>query len=235
MLRRILISSTVLSILSVSAVAQNNGSALKEEVRKVRAYTAQTNAPATNHIFQDAKIKLLAEPKTDITYVSTPTSPAETSPTISAPPRATPTFTRIHRVVEDDTLYNLAKRNCIAVKDIQKHNAMSDNSIRIGQVLSLPTSKCTAPTKATIVPTQAFSQTIKTRTGANVVRQVMPIQTGIKVRKGNAYAVLPKDSLFSIGKRYCVSAGELAGFNDVKITTPIQPGQILHLPEKACN
>jgi len=228
MLHHILISSAVLSIVSAPALAQSNNAALKEEVRKVRAYTAQTTAST----FQDAKIKLLTEPKTEITYVSTLASPTKPAPTISAAPRPATTFTRIHRVVEDDTLYNLAKRNCITVVDIQKHNTMSDNSIRIGQVLSLPTSKCIAPTKAAIVPTQA---TLKTRTEAGVVRQVLPIQTGIKVRKGNAYAVLPKDSLFSIGKRYCVSAGELAGFNNINTTTPIQPGQILRLPQKACN
>jgi len=229
MLHRILISSAVLSIVSAPALAQSNDAALKEEVRKVRAYTGQ----ATASTFQDAKIKLLAGPKTEITYVSTLASPTKPAPTISAAPRPATTFTRIHRVVKDDTLYNLAKRNCITVVDIQKHNAMSDNSIRIGQALSLPTRKCIVPTTAAIVPTQVT--TLKTRKEAGVVRQVLPIQTGIKVRQGNAYAVLPKDSLFSIGKRYCVSASELAGFNNIKTTTAIQPGQILRLPQKACN
>ena len=228
MLRRILITSAVLSVISVPALAQNNDAALKEEVRKVRAYNGQANTPATSNTFQNAKIKLLAEPTTEITYVSTPTRPTTTAgPTIAD---AT-TYTRIHRVVEDDTLYNLAKRNCITVVDIQKHNDMSDNNIRIGQVLSLPTSKCISASPATIVPTQA---TIKIRTEAGIVRQVMPIQTGIKVNQGNAYAVLPKDSLYSISKRYCVSAKELAGLNNVNTATPIQPGQILRLPQKAC-
>jgi LysM repeat protein len=63
----------------------------------------------------------------------------------------------------------------------------------------------------------------------------MPIQAGIRLDKGNNYAVLPKDSLFSIGRRYCVSAAELAGYNNIKATKPIQPGQILRLPQKACN
>jgi len=253
MLRRILISSAVLSVVSIPALAQSNDAALQEEIRKVHAYNAQANTPkntpATSSAYQDAKIKLLAEPTTDIAYVNTPpvsTPPVNTStapkstasaPAIAAVPQPATTYTRIHRVVEDDTLYNLAKRNCITVADIQKHNAMSDNNIRIGQVLSLPTSKCVsiAPTPtipAPIVPTQA---TIQTRTEAGVVRQVMPIQTGIKVRTSNAYAVLPKDSLYSIGKRYCVSAGELAGFNNIDTATPIQPGQILRLPQKACN
>lgn len=244
MLRRILISSAVLSVVSMPALAQSNDAALQEEIRKVHAYNAQATTPATSSAYQDAKIKLLVEPTTDIAYVNAPPVPTSTTPTSTASgptmttvPQPATTYTRIHRVVEDDTLYNLAKRNCITVANIQKHNAMSDNNIRIGQMLSLPTSKCVsvapAPTTlAPIVPTQA---TIQTRTEAGVVRQVMPIQTGIKVLTSNAYAVLPKDSLYSIGKRYCVSAGELAGFNNIDSATPIQPGQILRLPEKACN
>jgi len=228
MLRRILISSAILSVLSVPALAQNNDSALQEEIRKVRAYNAQ----ASSSTFQDAKIKLLAEPTTEITYVSTP---AQQAPVVVIAPRSTANYTRIHRVVKDDTLYNLAKRNCVSVVDIQKHNAMSDNNIKIGQVLSLPTSKCVSASPAAIVTIPATTQaTTKTSTETGVVRQVMPIKTGIKVRTSNAYAVLPKDSLYSIGRRYCVSAGELAGFNKIDTATAIQPGQILRLPQKAC-
>lgn len=228
MLRRILITSAIFSTAIVPAFAQSNDAELQEEINKVRAYNAQANPPATSNTHRDAKIKLLAEPSTEITYVSTPTTPA---PIIAEVPQPVATYTRIHRVVKADTLYNLAKRNCITVVDIQSHNAMSNNNIRIGQVLSLPVSKCGSAAKATVVPTPA---TLKTRTEAGVVRQVLPIQTGIKVSTNNSYAVLPKDSLYSIGTRYCVSAAELAGFNNIESTTPIQPGQILRLPQKSC-
>jgi len=224
MLRRILISSAILSVVSVPALAQNKDAALQEEIRKVRAYNAQ----ASSSTFQDAKVKLLAEPTTEITYVSTP---AQQAPVVVIAPRPAANYTRIHRVVKDDTLYNLAKRNCVSVVDIQRHNAMSDNNIKIGQVLSLPTSKCVSASTAAIVPTPASA---KTPAETGVVRQVMPIKTGVKTRANNAYAVLPKDSLYSIGRRYCVSAGELAGFNNIDTATTIQPGQILRLPQKAC-
>jgi len=227
MLRRVLILPAVLLGMSVPALAQSNDAALQEEVRKVRAYNAQINKAATSDTYQDAKIKLLAKPSTEITYVSTPAQ----QPAIATTPRPAVTYTRIHRVVEDDTLYNLAKRNCITVIDIQNQNAMKDNNIRIGQVLALPSSKCVSASPSTIVPTPA---TIQTRAETSVVRQVMPIQTGIKVRTSNAYAVLPKDSLYSIARRYCISAGELAGFNNIDATLAIQPGQILRLPQKAC-
>ena len=274
MIRRILITSTILTLLSVPAFAQNTVTvireavptktqpiidnspqdiALQEEIRRIRAYNAQVNsqigisdtyssaAPTSATIirartvpvinkYEGAKIELFAPPSTSITYASTPVQPV---PATLATTRSTLSYTRIHRVVQDDTLYNLARRNCVSVVDIQNSNAMSDNNIRIGQVLTLPASQCgitaikaSAPIAAT--PTQ-------TRSEFGVVRQVMPIQTGIKVRAGNAYAVLPKDSLYSIGRRYCVKAEELAGFNGIDTATPIQPGQILRLPKSACN
>ncbi len=233
MLHRVLISTAILSAISVPALAQNNDAALKEEIRKISAYNAQTASSA----HQDAKIKLLAEPTTELTYGNTP---IHQKPVSAITPRSPATYTRIHRVVENDTLYNLAKRNCIAVVDIQKHNAMNNNNIRIGQTLSLPASKCNSTSPATLIPTQSTSRVttgamIKTQPETGVVRKVMPIKTGVKIRTNNAYAVLPKDSLYSIGRRYCVSAGELAAFNKIETATAIQPGQILRLPQKACN
>lgn len=258
MIHRILITSTILASFSAPAFAQNNITvvreavptnrqpiianspqdlALQEEIRRIRAYNAQVDsqigisdtytfaAPANSvpvvNKYQGAKIQLFAAPTTTITYASTPVQLAPATITTSRPAL---TYTRIHRVVEEDTLYNLARRNCLSVADIQNQNALRDNNIRIGQVLTLPASQCGAATTP-----------IQTRSEFGIVRQVMPIQTGIKVRARNAYAVLPKDSLYSIGKRYCLKADELAGFNGIDTATPIQPGQILRLPKAACN
>jgi len=116
------------------------------------------------------------------------------------------------------------------VADIKNHNALSDVNISIGQALAIPASQCGA--KTANVAAGAAKQT---RSEFGIVRQVMPLQTGIKVRQGNAYAVLPKDSLYSIGKRYCLKATELAEFNNIDTATPIQPGQILRLPSTVCN
>ena len=280
MIRRILITSTILTALtaqaSVLAFAQTRNVtvvreaipqqqtaivanspqdlALQEEIRKIRAsnaavesqvgisdsYTtaapaftvpASSNtyvAPVTNQ-YQGKTIELYDAPKTQITYASTiPQQTAVVPTTTIIERRPVAGYTRIHRVVADDTLYRLAKSNCVSVADIQDQNAMSDTNIRIGQVLALPASKCGATAQTT-------SATSVSRSEIGVVRRVMPIQTGIKVHSGNAYAVLPKDSLYSIGKRYCVSAGELAGYNGINTKTAIQPGQILRLPRKACH
>lgn len=239
--------------------------ALQEEIRRIRAYNAQVNsqigisdtysygasipapvtastyatiipatAPTVNtavNKYEGAKIELFAAPSTNITYASTP---AQQIPTTLATRRTVATYTQIHRVIKGDTLYNLAKRNCVSVVDIKNSNALNGANISIGQVLAMPASQCGVASALTSVSIPAATPA-QTRSEFGVVRQVMPIQTGIKVRSGNAYAVLPKDSLYSIGRRYCVKADALAGFNGIDTATPIQPGQILRIPAGACN
>ncbi len=287
MIRRILITSTILATLSAPAFAQNNYTvvreavpeqqqviianspadiALQERIRRINADNAQVNSqvgisetyssvepiavttsaqkiqattiPVVTNKYAGAKVSLYAAPVVNqITY-------ANTNPNTSISVQAAPatvseyrpvTYTRIHRVVKDDTLYKLAKENCVTVVDIQNQNDFGGTGIRIGQALALPASRCAA-SKVPVLTKQDKPRIEKqSRSEFGVVRQVMPIQTGIKVRSGNAYAVLPKDSLYSIGRRYCISHTELAAFNSIDTTTPIQPGQILRLPNTACN
>lgn len=272
MIRRILITSTILAALPASALAQNTVTvvreavpansqpiiansaqdlAIQENIRRINANNAHVNsivgisdaysytAPATStkivpivNKYEGAKIELFAPPATKITYASTPIT-SQVPASISTVKNVA-TYTRIHRVVKGDTLYNLARRNCLAVADIKNSNALNGSSISIGQALAMPASQCGGAKLAAasvVTPTTTVKQT---RSEFGIVRQVMPIQTGIKVRSGNAYAVLPKDSLYSIGKRYCLSANELAAFNSIDTVTPIQPGQVLRLPGSVC-
>lgn len=227
--------------------------ALQEEIARIRAYNAglsqvgisesySTESPAfTASIapisqYQGRTIEMFEAPETQITYASTTVQPTYASTyTTAVVPGAIverqpiASYSRIHHVVADDTLYRLAKSNCVSVIDIQNLNNMSDNNIRIGQAITLPVNQCGA---STIAATTTAATT--TRSDFGIVRRVLPIQAGINVRSGNAYAVLPKDSLYSIGRRYCVSAGEIAGFNGIDTATPIQPGQVLRLPSTAC-
>ncbi|MBL4853302.1 MAG: LysM peptidoglycan-binding domain-containing protein [Robiginitomaculum sp.] len=264
MIRRILISTTALSALSFGAFAQTNTTnivreavpeqhqpiianspqdlALQEEIRRIRAYNAQVaarvgisdaytqTAPTPANPYQGRKVELFATPTT-ITYTTAsgrrvgvvPTTITERKPTIG--------YTRIHRIVTGDTLYSLATRNCISVANIKNHNALTSSNIQLGQVLTLPASKCGAKTLAATSTNQVRSETI---TKSGIVRRVMPIQTGIQVGPRDVYAVLPKDTLYSIGKRYCVKADALAQFNGLNSKTAIQPGQRLRLPGNAC-
>jgi len=49
----------------------------------------------------------------------------------------------VHSIIEGDTVYSLARRNCVGVNDIQSINGLNSNfAIKIGGSLKLPTSRC---------------------------------------------------------------------------------------------
>ena len=232
--------------------------ALQEEIAKIKAYNDYINgqigisgtysepgavvAPAATQaesVYQGKKVQLYA-PQTATTGLTAGTKVTyhtENSQTQQVAPvrvilrsKQASIAPVTYRVSQGDTLYSLARNHCVSVSDIQKLNALSGSAIKIGQRITLPASQCGATAQTGLA--QATGSEARTET--NVVRRVLPVQAGIKVRHNNKYAVLPKDSLYSIGRRYCVSAEELARLNGIDISTPIQPGQVLHLPENSC-
>jgi LysM repeat protein/N-acetyl-anhydromuramyl-L-alanine amidase AmpD len=68
-----------------------------------------------------------------------------------------------HRVVEGDTVYNLAQRYNVTMQQLRDANGIgSDNNLRLGQVLRLPTgstSQKTTPSKATGVEAKPTEST----------------------------------------------------------------------------
>ena len=212
--------------------------ALQEEIRRIRAYNAQVDSrvgiSATETIATSTTVN-----KPFIAPVANTNAPAKIEMYAPAPtavaiaPTRTPTTTIIERqpvagatsiytVAEGDTLYNLSKRNCIDVASLQNQNGLTNSNIRLGQVLTIPASQC---------------QTSSTVASAGTVRTVIPAPAPNTINAGvvtNNYAVLPKDSFYSIGRRYCVSAAELASANGLSTSTIIKPGQVLNLPANAC-
>ena len=229
--------------------------ALQEEIRKIRAYNAYVDqqvgisetytdisapivplqpvakeaAPKAPADFAGRSVEIFAQsPSTNITYATTNGKLVSITPTTTIMNKRVegiPTFSQ-YTVMQGDTLYSLARKNCVSVSDIQAKNALTDNAIQIGQILNMPANKCG---EANIVQT-----TSKIISQPDTVRRVLPVPVTVKVDNNRKYAVLPKDTLYSIGKRYCLSADELAAFNGFDVSTAIHPGQYLSLPNKAC-
>lgn len=207
--------------------------ALQEEIRKIRAYNAYVDsqvgvmgASTTTSVSSTpapvitrptaTKIELFEPASTNVAMA--PVSTAASGTTIIERQPVTGA-TSIYRIAEGDTLYSLSKKNCISVESIQAQNQLPSTNIQVGQVLTVPASQCNA-----IVPTARTS----------FVGNVAPMPANVQTGAASSYAVLPKDSLYSIGKRYCLNANELAVANGISTTAIIQPGQILQLPNKAC-
>lgn len=200
--------------------------ALQEEIRKIRAYNAYVNSQigVSNTIeviepvstYSNAKIELFETAAVDTTYAN-----ASTIPVVTIIERK-PLVGRggMHTIAEGDTLYGFARNRCVTVDDIQNLNGFEDANIRLGQKINLPASACNVITASTITTEQDYT------------RVVMPVPASADTTR--SYAVLPKDSLYSIGRQYCLTADDLASHNGIMTTKAIQPGQILRLPETAC-
>jgi len=221
--------------------------ALQEEIRRIRAYNAKVDAQVgissvetvststpvyepyvapTANTYSGAKIELYepaTSPSTTTTYATTTSTYSATPSTTIVERQPIAGATSIYTVVEGDTLYNLSKRNCIDVTAIQNQNGLSGSNIRLGQILTIPANQC------------GMSNTVAS---VGTVRTVIPAPTTRTISAGitsNSYAVLPKDSFYSIGRRYCVSAADLAAANGLSTSSIIKPGQVLQLPANACN
>lgn len=212
--------------------------ALQEEIRRIRAYNTYVDSQvgiseATSlgpNVRPTAitKIELFAKPEAQTTAVvnNVSTQQAVSAVSVTGVTSQQTMTGQAHMIVSGDTLYSLARANCIAVADIQSANSLSDANIRLGQAITVPISQCASRTIIAAVP-EADANTL-------YVRRVMPIPTSIDIPKNNNYAVLPKDTLYSIGKQYCLTAKEIASFNGFNIEKAIKPGQILRVPSSSC-
>ncbi len=139
-----------------------------------------------------------------------------------------------HYIVKGDTLYNIAKRNNTSVSALKAANNMAGNGISLGQTLIIPGTQrivnverhnYSAP--VTSVSTVVSEPTPRS-SRPTLVRNVEPLP------KGNVYAVLPKDTLYSIARRACVSVSDMTALNTSINPQTLQPGQRLTLPGGHC-
>lgn len=174
---------------------------------------------------------------TATTYASTPTVTYQAPTTHYSAP--TPTYSSpsstSHYVVKGDTLYNIAKRTGSSVTAIKSANGLSSNVISLGQSLVIPGTNrvvnvesynYTAPVTAaaTVVSQQPYSSSSR----PTLVRNVEPLPNS------SIYAVLPKDTLYSIARRACVSVADMRNVNGNLDPQTLQPGQRLTLPGGHC-
>ena len=175
------------------------------------SYTLE--GPEYNVVPQERRYQVeLFEPVAP-TYASTTQSQASYSAT-----QATS-----HYVDEGDTLYNIAKRYNTDVASLKARNNLTGNNISIGDTLAIPSSyqPATAVNAVSTVAVEPVAQ-------SNLIRTVQPVPTR------GVYAVLPKDTLYSISKRACVTVEGIQAQNGLGSSTEIDPGQRLSMPAGHC-
>lgn len=100
---------------------------------------------------------------------------------------------RTHKVAAKETLYSISRTYQVSMDDIKTWNALSGNSLSIGQELIIKQPNPTSP-PATSLPNQA--------------------NPPLSSKKGY-HIVAPSETLFSISKQYAVSTEQLKRWNNL--------------------
>lgn len=131
---------------------------------------------------------------------------AEIQPAPATAPVAPVLKQRVYNVKPGDTLTGIAKNFNVVVADLKAANGMSNDVIRIGQVLNLPSARQdAAPPPAPAKPAETATRT---------------------------YTVKSGDRLIFIAKKYGVSQEDLVALNKIKDPAKLQIGQTLKVPAK---
>lgn len=177
-----------------------------------------------------------------ITYESAPLQSVEielfepTAPTYSYDNTPVNSSTT-HVVAKGDTLYNISKRFDTTVSEIKSANGLSGTTLSIGQSIVIPSSTTTViSTQNTYIaqPTFASAPTQDGYVTRRIVEPAQPTTTAAAAMTSSIYAVLPKDTLYSISRRACVKVSDLISENGISNPNALTPGQRITLPAGHC-
>lgn len=124
---------------------------------------------------------------------------------------------RVYNVKPGDNLVSIAKAFSVPVADLKSANGLSNDMIRPGQVLNLPTARPAATTAPAVEPTATAAK---------------PADTADAKPQYRTYTVKQGDRLVFIAKKLNVTQEDLIALNKIKDTTKLQIGQTLKVPAK---
>ena len=206
--------------------------ALLEEADRVRAYQVNNN----QYAYEEDQVFTQAAPGISESYeielfdaesgvIEDTVIYAETTPIA---PFEQPIASTAHTVIKGDTLYNISKRYAVTVDALQNANDLDGNTIGLGQVLTIPSSTTIISENTYVAPLTMASTS--SPAPVTLVRNVEPIPG----QSSGIYAVLPKDTLYSISRRACVKVADLISTNAISNPNALQPGQRLTMPAGHC-
>ena len=174
--------------------------------QKVALKAAQPVPPNAPHIATHIA-QVTAAPQSDVGQVEiaaaiTPSIVASAGE-VSAPSSAP----RSHRVQRGETLFSISKRYGVAADQIKILNAMKNNSVQVGQTLSVNGASGTETARV------SAPELIR------VKAPVKPVQT-----KPSTYTVRSGDTLYAIATKFAVELDDLLLWNKLSAKSVLQPG-----------
>jgi LysM repeat protein len=141
-----------------------------------------------------------------------------------------PVMTVNHTVAAKETIYAISKRYGVTAEAIIKANPGSDKGIQIGQKLVIPNVE-----REIALQTPTVEKTVTSPIEPEATDKTVEAVTEIPVRVPELtkdtviiHKVGPKETLYTLSKRYMVTVEEIKKLNDLSTST-IQPGSQLKI------
>jgi cell wall-associated NlpC family hydrolase len=139
-----------------------------------------------------------------------------------------------HEVLPKETLYGIAKQYNLAIEDLYKNNPnLEKEGLKIGQSIKIPQGDIEKNAVAKPVVVETLKGSKKNNQKEEVVLTPKGDEKKETLTQEIQYEVLPKESLYSISKKYGISLTDLQKANPELGTKSIKVGQKINVPVKA--
>ena len=157
--------------------------------------------------------------------------------TVSTPAIATNHPEKTHEVLPKETLYGIAKQHHITIEDLYKINPnLEKEGLKIGQNIKIPQTALEdfAVANETEKTTEVNKANVSKKNSAKEETFVAPKVDEKKEisTEGIQYEVLPKESLYSIAKKYGIKLADLQKANPELGNKSLKVGQKINVPVK---
>lgn len=158
--------------------------------------------------------------------------------TVSTPTIATNHPEKTHEVLPKETLYGIAKQHHITIEDLYKINPnLEKEGLKIGQNIKIPQTALEdfGVANATEKTTEVNKPNVSKN---NISKEEIAVAPKVDEKKeipteGIQYKVLPKESLYSIAKKYGIKLADLQRANPELGNKSLKVGQKITVPVKA--
>ncbi|MFV5686795.1 LysM peptidoglycan-binding domain-containing protein [Flavobacterium sp. GB2R13] len=132
-----------------------------------------------------------------------------------------------HEVLAKETLYGIAKQYGVTVKELNEVNpALETSGLKIGQKIAIPGNATS--TEIAVVP-----QTKKSSQKASITVEPQITETENSITEVTSIEVLPKESKYSITRKYGITIKELDKANPTIGVKSLRVGQKINIPTSA--
>jgi len=166
-----------------------------------------------------------------------PTKSKKNTP-VSTPAIASNLPEKTHEVLPKETVYGIAKQHNISIEDLYKINPnLEKEGLKIGQNIKIPQTALEdfTVTKETEKTIEVKKPTVSKKNSPKEEIVVAP-KANEKIEiptEGIQYEILPKESLYSIAKKYGITLADLQKANPELGNKSLKVGQKITVPVKA--